>query len=55
MPSGKYVCAVCSHVYDPAGGDPEAGIPAGTRFEDLPETWVCPVCGAAKSNFVKQT
>lgn len=55
LPSGKYVCAVCSHVYDPAVGDPEAGIPAGTRFEDLPETWVCPVCGAAKSDFVKQT
>jgi len=51
--SGKYVCAVCNHVYDPAVGAPETGIPAGTRFEDLPETWVCPVCGAAKSAFVK--
>ena len=55
LASDKYVCAVCSHVYDPAVGDPDAGIPAGTRFEDLPETWVCPVCGAAKSDFVKQT
>jgi flavin reductase (DIM6/NTAB) family NADH-FMN oxidoreductase RutF/rubredoxin len=53
-PSGKYACATCGHVYDPAVGDPDAGIPAGTRFEDLPENWVCPVCGAAKSDFVKQ-
>ena len=54
LPSARYVCAVCGHVYDPAVGDPDAGIPAGTRFEDLPENWVCPVCGAAKSDFVKQ-
>lgn len=54
-PSGKYVCAVCDHVYDPAVGDPDAGIPAGTRFEDLPENWVCPVCGAAKSAFARQS
>ncbi len=51
---GKYVCSVCGEVYDPAVGDPAAGIPAGTRFEDLPDNWVCPVCGAAKSNFVRQ-
>ena len=55
LPAGKYVCAVCGHVYDPAEGDPDAGIPAGTRFEDLPDNWVCPVCGAAKSDFVKQS
>ena len=55
LSSGKYVCAVCDHVYDPAVGDPDAGIPAGTRFEDIPENWVCPVCGAAKSAFVKQS
>jgi flavin reductase (DIM6/NTAB) family NADH-FMN oxidoreductase RutF/rubredoxin len=54
-PSGKYVCAVCGHVYDPVVGDPDAGIPAGTRFEDIPENWVCPVCGAGKSDFVKQS
>jgi rubredoxin len=53
--SGKYVCNACGYVYDPAAGDPEAGIPAGTRFEDLPKNWVCPVCGAAKSDFVKQS
>ncbi len=51
----KYVCAACGHVYDPAEGDPDAGIPAGTRFEDLPENWVCPVCGAAKTDFTKQS
>jgi flavin reductase (DIM6/NTAB) family NADH-FMN oxidoreductase RutF/rubredoxin len=55
LPMGKFVCAACGHVYDPAAGDPDAGIPAGTRFEDLPETWVCPVCGAAKADFIKQS
>lgn len=54
-PAGKYVCTVCHFVYDPEQGDPHAGIPAGTRFEDLPEGWVCPVCGAPKSDFVPQT
>ena len=53
LPAGKYVCAACGHVYDPGLGDPEAGIPAGTRFEDLPENWVCPVCGAAKADFIQ--
>lgn len=52
-PSGKWGCDVCGHVYDPAVGDPDAGIPAGTQFEDLPEDWVCPACGAGKSDFTK--
>jgi rubredoxin len=43
------------YVYDPAVGDPDAGIPAGTRFEDLPANWVCPVCSAGKPDFVKQS
>jgi rubredoxin len=47
----RYRCLVCDHVYDPAEGDPAAGIPAGTRFEDLPDTWVCPDCGATKADF----
>jgi flavin reductase (DIM6/NTAB) family NADH-FMN oxidoreductase RutF/rubredoxin len=55
LPAAGYVCATCGHVYDRAIGDPEAGVPAGTRFEDLPENWVCPVCGAAKSEFARQT
>nr|WP_242839784.1 rubredoxin [Syntrophorhabdus aromaticivorans] len=49
--SGKYTCKVCGYVYDPANGDPDSGIPAGTKFEELPDTWVCPVCGAPKSEF----
>jgi len=47
----KYVCKVCGYVYDEAKGIPSAGIPAGTKFEQLPENWVCPVCGASKSMF----
>ena len=47
----KYVCKVCGYVYDPAQGDPENNIPAGTAFEDLPDNWVCPDCGADKSSF----
>ncbi len=48
---GKYVCTVCGYIYDPALGDPENGIAAGTAFEDLPDEWVCPVCGADKDQF----
>ena len=47
----KYVCEVCEWVYDPAIGDPENGIEPGTSFEDLPEDWVCPVCGVGKEEF----
>jgi rubredoxin/flavin reductase (DIM6/NTAB) family NADH-FMN oxidoreductase RutF len=47
----KYVCQVCGYVYDPAAGDPDNGVPAGTPFEKLPEDWVCPVCGASKDQF----
>lgn len=47
----KYRCVVCGYVYDPEEGDPEGNIPAGTLFEDLPDDWVCPVCGADKSMF----
>jgi len=49
-----WVCSVCGYVYDPAEGDPDAGIKAGTPFEELPEDWVCPVCGAAKEDFEKE-
>lgn len=51
---GKYVCSVCGYIYDPEKGDPDSGIKPGTRFEDLPEDWVCPVCGAAKDAFEKE-
>ncbi|MDQ7823449.1 MAG: rubredoxin [Candidatus Eremiobacteraeota bacterium] len=47
----KYVCDVCGYIYDPAAGDPDAGIPPGTPFEKLPDEWVCPVCGVGKSEF----
>lgn len=47
----KYGCTVCGYVYDPEVGDPDAGIEAGTPFEDLPEDWVCPVCGVTKEDF----
>lgn len=48
---GKYECDICGYVYDPALGDPEAGIKLGTWFEKLPADWVCPVCGAGKEQF----
>ena len=47
----KYQCLVCDHIYDPKDGDPDGGIKHGTRFEDIPDDWVCPVCGAEKSDF----
>ncbi len=51
--SGKYRCTVCGWIYDPELGDPDGGIAPGTSFEDIPDDWVCPVCGAAKSKFEK--
>jgi len=50
----KYVCTVCGYVYDPAEGDPENDIAAGTSFDSLPDDWVCPVCGAEKDEFEKE-
>jgi len=47
----KYVCTLCDWVYDPAVGDPDGGIEPGTAFEDIPEDWVCPDCGATKDDF----
>ena len=47
----KYICKVCGYVYDPAQGDPDGGVAPGTPFENLPDTWVCPVCGAPKDQF----
>jgi rubredoxin len=47
----KYVCNVCGYIYDPAEGDPDNGVKAGTPFESLPDDWICPMCGAAKSDF----
>ena len=47
----KHVCSVCGWEYDPAVGDPDNGIAPGTAFEDLPEDFVCPVCGVGKDQF----
>lgn len=50
----KYRCTVCGYVYDPEKGDPDSEISAGTAFTDLPDDWVCPVCGAPKDAFEKE-
>ena len=47
----KYECDACGYVYVPEKGDPENGIEPGTAFEDIPEDWVCPVCGLGKDSF----
>ena len=47
----SYVCLVCGYVYDPAVGDEDSGIKPGTSFEDLPDDWVCPLCGVGKDQF----
>ena len=49
----KYKCAVCGHIYDPLLGDPDSGIAPGTSFEDIPDDWVCPICGVGKEDYVK--
>ncbi|HEX7382323.1 MAG TPA: rubredoxin [Nevskiaceae bacterium] len=48
----KWRCTICDYIYDEALGEPDEGIAPGTKFEDLPETWTCPDCGAAKSEFI---
>ena len=47
----KYVCDLCGYEYDEAAGEPTSGIKAGTKFEDLPDDYVCPLCGADKNSF----
>ncbi len=47
----KYMCLVCGFIYDEMHGWPDEGIKAGTRWEDIPENWVCPDCGAEKMDF----
>lgn len=49
--SKKYICTVCDWIYDPAVGDPDGFIEPGTEFEDIPDDWVCPMCGATKEDF----
>ncbi len=47
----KYKCSACDYVYDPAEGDPDSNIAPGTSFENIPDDWICPVCGVEKSLF----
>jgi rubredoxin len=49
----KWECLVCGYIYDPAVGDPTQNIAPGTKFEEIPESWVCPECGVTKDNFKK--
>jgi flavin reductase (DIM6/NTAB) family NADH-FMN oxidoreductase RutF/rubredoxin len=49
----RYQCPACGYIYDPEKGDPDGGIKPGTRFEDVPDSWVCPVCGTVKADFFK--
>ena len=51
----KYKCTICGYIYDPGSGDPDGGINPGTSFEQIPDTWVCPVCGAGKEVFEKES
>jgi rubredoxin len=46
-----WICTSCGFIYDPDEGDPDGGIPPGTPFEEIPDTWFCPVCGARKADF----
>ncbi len=48
----KYLCEACDYIYNPAEGDPENGVEPGTAFEDIPDDWVCPLCGMEKDVFV---
>ncbi len=47
----KYECITCGYIYDPAEGDPDMDVAAGTAFKDLPEDWVCPICGVGVEEF----
>jgi rubredoxin len=50
----KWKCTICEYVYDPGTGDPDNGVVPGTPFEKIPDTWVCPICGAGKDAFEKE-
>ncbi len=49
----KYICNVCGYEYDPAQGDPDGNVDPGTAFENIPDDWVCPICGVGKGEFEK--
>lgn len=50
----KYECTVCGYIYDEALGDPDNGVAPGTKWADVPEDWVCPLCGVSKEEFEEQ-
>ena len=50
----SFECTVCGYIYNPEVGDPEHDVKAGTPFDTLPDNWVCPICGAAKDQFIKK-
>jgi rubredoxin len=54
MEMDRYVCTICGYVYDPQLGDPDNGVAPGTKWEDVPDDWECPVCGASKDDFEKE-
>jgi rubredoxin len=47
----QWICSSCGFIYDPEEGDPDGGIPPGTAFDEIPDDWFCPVCGARKRDF----
>ncbi len=49
----KWQCTVCGYIYEPKEGDPASKIPPNTPFDKLPSDWLCPICGAPKSDFEK--
>jgi rubredoxin len=51
----KWRCTVCDYIYDPAQGDPANGVEPGTAWEDVPDDWLCPVCGVGKDLFEEVT
>jgi len=50
----KFVCTVCGYVYDEAEGDLDSGLEPGTKWEDVPDSWTCPLCGVTKDDFEEQ-
>jgi rubredoxin len=50
----RYVCLICGYIYDEEQGDPDSGVDPGTKWDDVPDDWVCPVCGAGKDDFEKE-
>lgn len=49
----KFECTVCGYIYDEESGDPDSGIAPGTKWEDIPEDWTCPLCGVEKKDFIE--